>query len=245
MKYFLRISIVFITILLSFTIVKSQSLEFFGTPQSNVSGSPNDPQIVSDASVRNKSNDTIKIKVKMTVISIIPGQQVFFCLGVCYPPRTNDFEMPDIDAVSLAPGEYTTGLKFFDVALIPGGISGTSTVKITFFVLGNLSDSAEYTVTFSSTTSVTENTDLTELFAQPVPNPANDYILFNYNIPENLHTVNIEIYNSIGTLIDRIPLNNNETGIKYDAMKLPCGAYYSVLNIGGNKRAVKRFIISR
>ncbi len=181
----------------------------------------------------------------MTVLSLTPGQMVYFCLGVCYPPRTDNFEMPDNDAVTLDPGEETTGLKFFDVALIPYGIEGSASVKMTFFVLGSPSDSIEYTVVFNSVTSVAENRDVPKLFAEPEPNPASDYILFNYNLSENANNANIEIYNFAGSLIDRIPINSSVNGIKYNTMHLPCGGYYSVLNTGGKEKAAKSFIISR
>jgi len=241
MKYLIRIYILTLILFLSIGNLKSQSLEFVTTPASNVSGDPSG-EIKSYAEVRNKSLNSINLKAKMTMVNLVEGHMVYFCLGTCFLPGTTDYEMPDGAAVSLAPGESTVGAKFFDVVLVPNDIEGCTTVKMTFMVVGNPSDMVEYTVTFCSTTPVIEINEPTFVFAEPLPNPVTDFVTFNYELPEGISNGILEIYNNTGLLINKIKLNGQKIE-KYNTALLPSGTYYAVINIQDKKKAVRKFVV--
>lgn len=243
MKYLIQISILTLIILFSISNLKSQSLEFVTEPETNISSHPDSSEIKSYAEVRNKSLSSVNVKVKMTIISLTEGHMIYFCLGNCFPPRTSDFEMPDNTAVTLEPGETTIGPKFFDVVLIPDGIEGCTTVKMTFMVAGNPSDMLEYTVTFCSTTPVFEINEPLFVFAEPVPNPVADYVNFSYELPEGINIGIIELYDNRGLLIDKLKLDGQKI-VKYNTALLHSGTYYAVINISDRKKAVRKFVVS-
>ena len=243
MKYLIRISTLTLILFLSLGNLKSQSLEFVTPPETHINGHPDSAEITSYAVVRNKSNNSVNIKVKMTIVELCEGHMLYFCLGNCFTPMTTDFEMPDNTAITLAPGETTVGPKFFDVVLIPAGIECCTTVKMTFLVVSNPSDMVEYTVTFCSTTPVIEINEPSFVFAEPVPNPVADYVNFSYELPEGIADGFLEIYDNTGLLIDKLKLNGQKI-IKYNTALLPSGTYYVVMNIQDNKKAVRKFVVS-
>ncbi len=243
MKYSIRICILTLILFLVISNLKSQSLEFVTKPETHINGHPDSAEIKSYAVVRNKSLNSVNIKVKMTIVELCEGHMLYFCLGNCFPPRTTDFEMPDNTAITLAPGEATEGPKFFDVVLIPGGLDCCTSVKMTFMVVGNPSDMVEYTVTFCSTTPVIETEKEAFIFAEPVPNPAEDYIRFSYELPEGNTNGLLEIYDNLGLLIDKLKLDEQNI-VKYNTALLPSGKYYAVMNIQDKRKAVRKFVVS-
>ncbi|MBI5325156.1 MAG: T9SS type A sorting domain-containing protein [Ignavibacteriae bacterium] len=243
MKYLLRICTGFILLILSFTGLRSQSLEFAILPETKINSHPDSSEIKSFAEVRNKTNNPIRLKAKMTMINLVSGHKVYFCLRNCFPPKTDDFEMPDNSAVTLAPGESTIGDNFFDVVLVPNKIEGCTTVKMTFMVVGNPSDNVEYTVTFCSTTPVIETELEAFNFGEPSPIPATDFVNFNYDMAEGINPGEIEIYDNLGNQVNTINLTDRKF-VKYNTALLPSGTYYAIINAGDKKKAVRKFVVS-
>jgi hypothetical protein len=228
---------------LSITGLKSQSLEFVTQPEAYLYGTPDAGEITSYAEVRNKSNNSVNVKVKITILSIAEGHMFYFCLGNCFPPRATDFEMPDGAAVTLAPGGTTTGPNLFDIILLPEGVEGVTSLKVTFMVVGNPTDTVEYTVTFSTVTDVDEINEPIIVFAEPVPNPVSEFVYFNYETLTGNYSGYLEIYDNSGILISQIKLTENKIE-KYNTANLPSGTYYAVMNIKDKKQAVRKFVVS-
>lgn len=75
------------------------------------------------------------------------------------------------------------------------------------------------------------------------PNPADDQLTIDYNIPENLPSAKLIFYNLSGTVIASYGLANNETKIKVSTSKWVEGTYFYQLSVNGRKMTADKFIV--
>ena len=77
------------------------------------------------------------------------------------------------------------------------------------------------------------------------PNPASDHINFVFDIPTEIsNRLSIDIYNSMGGLIEKIPVENNSNYVKWTIPdNLQNSIYYYVLLAGNKKVASRKFIL--
>jgi hypothetical protein len=66
------------------------------------------------------------------------------------------------------------------------------------------------------------------------PNPATDYVQFTHNVNGN---VTLNVANALGSTV------MNVTGEGFDVSSLAAGVYYATLNVNGEAKAVKRFMV--
>jgi hypothetical protein len=115
-------------------------LEFVSKTDSvtHVSG----PLLVSDAVVKNISDHQVIIKIKMEIITLIPGQIPFVCMGgLCYPPSYVDKIFPG--EITLDPQQVTTKTNY--IAELDGaGNVGTSIIRYKFIPDGDTTKAISY-----------------------------------------------------------------------------------------------------
>lgn len=75
------------------------------------------------------------------------------------------------------------------------------------------------------------------------PNPADDHLTLDYNIPENLPSAKLIFFNLSGTVIASYGLANNETKIKVTTSNWMEGTYFFQLSVNGRKMKSDKFIV--
>lgn len=75
------------------------------------------------------------------------------------------------------------------------------------------------------------------------PNPADDHLTLDYNIPENLPSAKLIFFNLSGTVIASYGLANNETKIKVTTANWMEGTYFFQLSVNGRKMKSDKFIV--
>ncbi|MCX7696792.1 MAG: hypothetical protein N2Z72_03745, partial [Bacteroidales bacterium] len=95
--------------------------------------------------VTNQTNQNLPVKVKKAEIQIVPGSENTFCWGQCYIPTV--YVSPDAITIPA----HTTDDHSFWGEYKPMGHLGVSTIRYTFFVSDNPSDSVAVYVKYIAT----------------------------------------------------------------------------------------------
>jgi len=214
----------FIAVLLLVTsISKSQSLKTL-VFDPKAYGLETDYSVEMKANVLNTSATAKNVKVKLVMTSLTMGHQVSFCWGEsCYPPKTEDFEMPNGEADAIKPNDTSSyGLK---LDLVPNGTKGTSIIKIIFMVDGTPSDNTSFDAEFYVGVS---GVDESEIYSVSLyPNPASTSLTINLkSISEALFI----LYDLNGNVIKTQNLNQGMNIL--NVSDCPSGDYFYTLSTG-------------
>jgi uncharacterized repeat protein (TIGR01451 family) len=75
------------------------------------------------------------------------------------------------------------------------------------------------------------------------PNPADDHLTLDYNLPENLPSAKLVFFNLSGTVVASYGLANNDKTIKVSTMNWNEGTYFYQLSVNGRKMVSNKFLV--
>ncbi len=207
----------------------------------SISGEDVNVSYKSYATLKNNTDHSIDIGLKIIKISVIEGHFVLHCFGGnCYPPATSDTTISQ-GTLILEPGEESTQADF-DIELSPNGIPGTSIIKLVFFVVGDEENCDDYEVEFKiGSSSVTDNSDKLNCFTYP--NPANNFV--NFDLSDLSGNIQIKVYNSQSNLMCDYSLSNPDSFYLLNCSTFPQGIYNFVILKDGKEAKQGRFVIAR
>lgn len=117
-----------------------------------VTGSTMDAELISYAQIKNETEETLTIEVKMEFLELPSGHSGAICTSMCYPPQTSEYTAPA--GITLDAGATTQNGDFsahyYPKDPVSGGFpsKGTGKVKYTFYLDGEPDEMVEYTCTF-------------------------------------------------------------------------------------------------
>jgi hypothetical protein len=212
------------------TFVNAQSLTL-STDSVYVSGTVNDNLLVATCNVTNSLANPIKVRVRRTVQTVVPGTQNYFCWSACHSPSVSE----DPDYVEIAAG--ATASDFY-ADYLPQGQSGQSVIFYTFFNHDMPADSVRLKVVFDVAPTGIVSIDLKNNFAL-YPNPANDFIRVKYNFDNQADLI---IYDITGKLVKRESLIEGQTDYTFSIADLKSGVYFYSVNNGKDIVSMKKLI---
>jgi uncharacterized repeat protein (TIGR01451 family) len=229
------------------------------------------PQIVVDSIYCNRKVDSYSIKVKLIGDDWSIVQQVYLATSNIGFPTTTDYlkRLNRLPLQSSAGYVVANGNGFYTIENIPAfmpnvtlvatEISGTcSSSKIinapncaiqgvqAALVLNQSENftSANEIPTFSLVSAVLPGDDFSKVTITALyPNPADDHLTLDYNLPETLPTANLVFYNISGTVIASYGLENSDTKIKITTETWREGMYFFQLSVNGRKMKSDKFIV--
>ncbi len=207
----------------------------------NITGDDLNTSYKSYAILKNNTDHSIDIRLKIIKVSVVEGHQVGHCFGGnWYPPVSNDTTISP-GTLTLEPGEVSTN-DDFDVELSPNGIQGSSIVKLVFFVVGDEDNNDDYQVEFKiGSSSVADNSEKLDYLT--FPNPADNFVNFDLsNLSGNLQ---IKVYNSQSNLLIDYSLFNSDNFYLLNCSTFPQGIYNFVILKDGKEARQGRFVIAR
>ena len=183
--------------------------------------------------LKNVANYSITVECSKTIIStpnILPAWAgASYCFaGNCYSTTSVG---PSSSAVLGAGQSFSyenNDLEAFSGYFTPGGVEGISVVEYCFSNQNDPTDKSCVTITYniSSSTNVDEVSQLSEFY----PNPAKDFVNFNYKVDAESKLL---ILNILGEEVANIDLDN--TGTKQiNVSSLTKGVYFGYI-ISNNK----------
>ncbi|WP_435356041.1 T9SS type A sorting domain-containing protein [Emticicia sp. SJ17W-69] len=75
------------------------------------------------------------------------------------------------------------------------------------------------------------------------PNPADDHLTLDYNLPESLPIAKLVFFNLSGTVVASFGLENNDKTIKVSTLTWNEGTYFYQLSVNGRKMASNKFLV--
>jgi uncharacterized repeat protein (TIGR01451 family) len=75
------------------------------------------------------------------------------------------------------------------------------------------------------------------------PNPADDHLTLDYNLPENLPNAKLVFFNLSGTVVASYGLETNDKTIKVSTLNWNEGTYFYQLSVNGRKMVSNKFLV--
>lgn len=189
--------------------------------------------------VKNKSTNSIPIRVKKKDLYLVSGTENSFCWGQCEPPGVDTSS----SVITLAAGVSDKNSFVGDYSAL--GFAGKSRVMFTFFVDNNPNDSTSIIIEYNAGSAVGFFKPIASVDNfQAFPNPAKSMVNINYN-GSNLVNAKIEIRSIIGTLAKTITVNAQSGEFKFDVSDLNNGVYFYSLLINDKTLISKKLIIQK
>ena len=223
--------------------LKAQSLQITGGDTLLVGEVGDDLTAV--INLKNISTNMVEVKCSFKVLTITEGHEFSLCFTSCLSESKStdwDFE----ETLQIQPGE--TKNTAAEIKMLDNGIKGLTRVKIIFYNKYNQFDNVEQIISFYVGVSSIEDLIYDGMkLSEPVPNPANDVISINYELPNkfNNNNASIEVYNSFGNFISSTPIIGANSIMKLNVSDLPQGKYFYLLSNDGRKSKPLSFIVLR
>ncbi|MBI9035481.1 MAG: T9SS type A sorting domain-containing protein [Bacteroidales bacterium] len=202
-----------------------------------VRGEASTDEIVSHCIVRNISDVSVDVKVLKVYEDIFDGSNNFYCWGSCFTESV--FDSPTQIRIN-AGGETDE----FSGHYKPNDAVGTSIIRYEFFTVNNPNDRVSYTVTFSSDPNVGyEDQFVTGTKLQAYPNPASSNCKLVYELPQDVRTATLTVFNVLGHKVVELPLENNSGAKNLDVSSLNNGLYFYSVMINNELYGTKKLIV--
>ena len=205
-----------------------------------ISGDDVNASYKSFATIKNITDHSVEIGLKIIKLSVTEGHVVTHCFGGnCYPPSVNDTTISP-GTLTLEPNEESTEGDI-DVELCPNGMPGSSKVKLVFFIIGN-ENNDDYEVEFNiSGSSVAENNY--DLNCYSYPNPADNIV--NLDLSDMSGYIQIIVFDAQSMLVSDLSVSNPSSIYSVNCSGYPQGIYNYIILKDGKKTKHGRFAIVR
>lgn len=188
------------------------------------------------ADVTNNNSNALKVQVKKIENSLVSGTLNYFCWYQCYTENT--YVSPD--SVQINAGA-TSNLFVGDY--LPQGNWGTSYITYVFFDAMNPNDSAYFIAEYNARGVGLNEIPLVAKISNAYPNPANDFIYFDYSIPKSVVEAKVIVRDIIGNNAREIELGNQEGTIRIETGDLKDGVYFYTILLDETVFTTKKLVI--
>lgn len=159
-----------------------------------------------------------------------------FCWNGCMPPN----EYLSRSSIAMKPDSLYQ--RQFEVHFIPGDVTGPSLIQYSFFDRDHLSDSAYFSIMYTTTTAI-EDPGAIRFRVYAHPNPASGLVGFT-GIPENFEG-NLVITNILGQRMIEMPILSGASGTTLDMGGQPEGIFFYFLENEKSKGSAGKLVIRR
>ncbi len=192
--------------------------------------------VLDEIGVKNTSVNPLMIVCAREIIELVPGSVNSFCWGLCYPPNVDTASLN----IKIESGDMSME---FQGDHDPAGTVGVSTVKYTFYELGNADNKAQFTVNYNASDELAVGEDKVPEVTRAYPNPANEYVKFDYQSVNTGKQVRLVIYNLLGKMVQDIAITDNMGSLKVNTSDLTEGIYFYSLLVNNESTTTHKLII--
>jgi hypothetical protein len=203
-----------------------------------VSDNP-DLDIVAHVFVTNNGSSTIdSVKVFRNQISMVADSWSQFCWYVCFPPSTDTSGT----AIAIEPG--ATNDEDFSGHYWSMGNPGESIVSYTFYDHQNPDDNVTVIVNYKlSLAGIGEHLSENSRLSSPYPNPAESFVSFDYDIPNEVNRAEILITNLLGAVVYEGILNGLNGTKRIDVSNFTEGIYFATLKLDNHIATSQKILV--
>lgn len=187
--------------------------------------------------VLNTGSVPLNIKCAREVITEVPGTENSFCWGLCYSATTDTSTI----ALKIDAGESSSS---FSGDYLPGGYTGTTTVKYIFYDLANPDDQVTFILNYKATTeSEIADHNIDMAFSPVYPNPANQLATIDYAANTAEDNVKFVLFDLFGSVVKEIEITEPSGSLNVNTSGLTEGIYFYSLLVNNESFLTQKLII--
>ena len=197
-------------------------------------------EIQFDLHIINTTDADINVVCEMEDNSGI-GQN-YLCWGSCYMPGT----LTATNTVAAGgEGIFNGHCMFVDADWNTLPIGTVIPMVYTFYDERNPEEQYTFNVNFKYQPEAIEDFNSIDVFSNAYPNPANSTVSFEYNMPFNVNSASVAIYNMMGQEVVRQDLNLGSSRVDINVSDLNEGVYFYSLIVNNQTVKTNKFVVSR
>ena len=198
-------------------------------------------EIQFDLDIINTTDADINVVAQMEDLTGIG--MTYLCWGTCFMPGV--FEATHSVAAG-SEGIFNGHVMFMDAnsgEVLPVGTE----VKMvyTFFDERNPEQTYTFNVNFKYQPESIVDYNSADIFSNAYPNPANNTVSFDYNMPYDVNSASVAIYNMMGQEVVRQNLNLGGSRADINVSDLNEGVYFYSLIVNNQTVKTNKFVVSR
>ena len=198
-------------------------------------------EIQFDLDIINTTDADINVVAQMENLTGIG--MTYLCWGTCFMPGV--FEATHSVAAG-SEGIFNGHVMFMDAnsgEVLPVGTE----VKMvyTFFDERNPEQTYTFNVNFKYQPESIVDYNSADIFSNAYPNPANNTVSFDYNMPYDVNSASVAIYNMMGQEVVRQNLNLGGSRADINVSDLNEGVYFYSLIVNNQTVKTNKFVVSR
>lgn len=191
--------------------------------------------------VKNITSQELSVKVRRTIIDTIPGTINYFCwAGQCFSPSIYDSPNSELIAAGA-----TTGSDRFYADYFSNDTQGITKIRYTFYNEFNVNDTASVIVYFSYGYLSVNDLLAKSTISNAYPNPASSKVSFDYQLPEQVKTAGVKLYNIVGQEVKSEYLSGVSCKLELDLNNLNEGIYFMTIILNGEAAKTSRIIVQK
>ena len=198
-------------------------------------------EIVFDLAITNNTENTLTI---VSQIESDPSNitQDYLCWGNCYMPGILEASYQvESDSTRVFNGHCMFTDKEWNI--LPVG----TVAKMTYIFFDERNPEEKYTffVNFKYQPESIADFNSADVFSNAYPNPANNTVSFDYNMPFNVNSASVAIFNMMGQEVVRQELNLGGSRVDLNVSDLNEGVYFYSLIVNNETVKTNKFVVSR
>ena len=197
-------------------------------------------ELAFEMDVINLSDTDLNIVCERSVKSENVGSN-YFCWGACLAPHVDSGSniavagVPSIFSAHFMPinenWETVYGMEI--------------TIEYTFYDERNPEDKYVFEVYFKHSGESVVDYNNVEIFSNAYPNPANNVVSFDYNMPFDAQSASVAIYNMMGQEVIRQDVNVGGSRLDINVSDLTDGVYFYSLIVNNQAVKTNKLVISK
>jgi len=237
--------------IISFVNAQSYTLSWEGETIGDtivIAGDPADDELVFHAILTNNTDDSVAFKVQRRFIYLLDEVAHYLCWGLCYPANEDSIFVSS-GYVGLNAGQSSSEWDFaghyfsaYEDSTI--NVIGTSIVEYKFFNVDNEDEFVTVVAKFVTAPDGVIDQIMADGFVSDIyPNPATNFITFDYELTSHVINANVKIMNLLGSVVKNIEIDKNSTNLRLDISNLTNGVYFYSVIINNEVYKTKKLIV--
>jgi len=203
-----------------------------------VYGDPEVSGIDFGAIFTNNKDENVNISVRRDTIHMLVGTSSYFKWNQTLAPSVDLSEAYIVNAGESTPVDY------FKVYYQPYGQIGISIIQFRFQNINSENEFVKLIIKFNTTSDdIDENIIRNMTISDLYPNPAQDMISIEYDMPREVESANVRIVNVLGSVVKEVPLDTRDNKLSIDVSNLNDGIYFYSIFINDELYNTEKLIV--
>lgn len=196
-------------------------------------------ELVFHAILHNNSSNNINVGAVRTRVEMIGDSEDYYCWGACYPPFLDTAGT----TILINAGAQSAELDFEAHYTINGAI-GKSIVEYTFYNVADHNENLKVVAIYNTAPDGIDESILNNIkVSEAYPNPATNFVEFDYSLPHEVETASIKIMNILGSVVKEQQFTDNSGKLRINVSDINSGVYFYTLVVNDEIYKTEKLIV--